>query len=84
MHPETVDVFQVCADNWLLDEECDHDAEMVMIVAIGLSYFKDSSENYEPTKRELMCFTENIYFSILIGPPLTFLIMSIIFRMEME
>lgn len=57
----------------LLDGECDH-AKMVMIVAIGLSYFEDSPEEYEPTKRELICFTENVYSSILIGPPLPFLI----------
>lgn len=83
LHPETVDVFQLCADIWLLDGECDH-AEMVMIVAMGLSYLKDSSEEYEPTKSELICFTENVYFLILIRPSLTFLIMSIIFRMEMQ
>lgn len=39
----------------LLDGEWDH-AKMVMIVAIGLSYFEDSPEEYEPTKRELICF----------------------------
>lgn len=57
----------------LLDGEWDH-AKMVMIVAIGLSYFEDSPEEYEPTKRELICFIENVYSSILIGPPLPFLI----------
>lgn len=56
---ETVDVFQLCADSCLLDGECDH-AKIVVVVAIGLSYFKDSPEEYEPTKRELICFTENV------------------------
>lgn len=82
MHPETIDVFQLCADSWLLDGECDH-AKMVMIVATELPYFKELPEEYESTKRELICFIENEYSSILISPPLTFLIMSIIFRMEM-
>lgn len=74
LHPETIDVFQLRADTWLLDGEC-HYAKMVMIVVIEVPYFKESPEEYEFTKRELICFIENEYSSILISPPLTFLIM---------
>lgn len=56
----------------LWDGEC-HLAKMVMVVAIGLSNFKDSPEEYETIKRESICLTENLCSSILISPALAFL-----------
>jgi len=56
----------------LWDGEC-HFAKMVMIAAIGLSNFKDSPEKYQTVKRESVCLTENIYFSILMSLALAYL-----------
>lgn len=49
-----------------------HPAKMVMVVAMGLSYLKDSPE-YEIIKRESICLRGNIYSSVRLSPALAFL-----------